>query len=123
MNLVLKHRSCRQNVKADALSHNPVTHPKFAENQNYVSACEESKCNVLTTGEVSKCCESVCPVCSVCSVFADVVQPDDNSDSEPIPMSHCDNEPMSSSAGVDSINTDVPCEVKDGICEVKLVID
>ena len=24
---------------------------------------------------------------------------------------------------VDSINTDVPCEFKDGICEVKLVID
>ena len=80
----------------------------------------------MTTGEVSKCCESVCPVCfnySVCSVFAGVVKPEDNSDIEPMPMSRSDSEHMSSSAGVDSINTDVPCEVKDGISEVKLVID
>ena len=42
--------------------------------------------DVVSSGEVSKCCDSVCPVCfhcSVCSVFAGVAEPDDNSNSEP----------------------------------------
>ena len=39
---------------------------------------------ILSSGEVSKYCDSVCPVnCSVCFVFAGVAEPDDNSVSEP----------------------------------------
>ena len=60
MNLTLKHRSGRQNVNADALSRNPVTNSN--DNTNVVNACEELKCiDVVSSGEVSKCCDSVCP--------------------------------------------------------------
>ena len=66
------------------LSRNPVTSVSSVSNPNsYVSVCVESENVLAVTSEVSrKCCDSVCLVCfdySVCSMFANLAEPD-NSD-------------------------------------------